>query len=140
MTRRAPKAEGEVFKQSLNAYPKRSPNPRLEAWRVFDKLVSTGGGPEALIGAAGRFVFEWRTKGPDQMVLPHARTWRHQRRFDDYPALKGPRAATGTGTTPKLRRTPIDAHLNAAMTAFEQRALRLNVAIDGDRAILGARS
>ena len=140
MTRRPQKPESEAFKRFFDAYPKRSPNPRYEAWRVFDGLVTAGEDPEALIGAAERFAAEWRKKGLDAMFVPHARTWLRQRRFEDYAAPEAPAAEDAEKGALPLSKTPVDERLNAAMTPVEQRAWLVDVAVEGDRAVIGVRT
>ncbi len=85
-----------AFDRFMAAYPARGDNPRAPALVVFDRLVAQGDDAEQLVAAAGRFASAMKTEGREARMIPHARTWLSQRRFEDYltdapaSALQGP--------------------------------------------------
>jgi hypothetical protein len=75
------------FDEFWKVYPKRGgANPRFPASLEFDKAVKGGADPPELIAAAKRYADEQRKLrfiGTEKVA--QAKTWLHQRRWEDYP-------------------------------------------------------
>lgn len=74
----------EAFTRFWTAYPRRPGNPRAQAEHEFAAAVKRGVTPEVLIGAAGRYAADVKARGLDPQYVCHARTWLHQRRWEDW--------------------------------------------------------
>ncbi len=75
----------DPFARFWRAYPRRRPNPKPPAAKVFAELVRRGTAtPEDLVLAAERYAAEVADLGIQPCFVPHAVTWLRQRRFEDY--------------------------------------------------------
>lgn len=68
------------------AYPRRPGDARAPAGVLFTALVQAGEDAGALVASAGVFADHCRAQGIAAKFIPMARTWLHQRRFEDFAA------------------------------------------------------
>lgn len=85
---RLPAATGSIaesFERFWRSYPRRRPNPKPPAARVFADLVRRGiVTADDLVTAVERYAREVEELGIQPCFVPHAVTWLRQRRFLDY--------------------------------------------------------
>lgn len=72
------------FERFFAAYPRRPENPKAPARKVFAELVRAGHRAADLIAAAERYAALCAETRKDAKFIPHARTWLHQHRFEDF--------------------------------------------------------
>ncbi len=68
------------------AYPRRPGDARAAAGALFTALVKAGEDAGALVASAAVFAAHCRDQGVAGQFIPMARTWLHQRRFEDFAA------------------------------------------------------
>lgn len=72
----------EFFEKFWSAYPRREgSNPKQPALKAFNREVSAGADPEAIIGGARRYATD--QTGKDPRFVAQALTWLNQRRWED---------------------------------------------------------
>jgi hypothetical protein len=77
----------QAFGRFWAAYPARPENPKAAAREVFMRRVREGADPYVIVAAAGRYAEFTRTARKDAHLIPHARTWLSQRRWEDWPPV-----------------------------------------------------
>jgi len=93
-----PAALEDAFERFWRAFPRRRPNPKVEARKAFALQVQKGADPEDLVRAAAGYAEECRREKVDPPFIVHARTFLRQERWQDYlgeaealPAAAAPR-------------------------------------------------
>ncbi len=75
----------EDFERFWKAYPKREGNPKFPAWKEWEKAQKQSlAEPDQIIAAALRYAQHLRQPDNSWLTPAHARTWLHQRRWEDY--------------------------------------------------------
>lgn len=76
----------EAFDQFWHAYPKRPNNPKQPAWEEWQRLAKAGvlPSPAEMVDAAHRYGAYIRSERIEAKFVAHARTWLHQRRYEEY--------------------------------------------------------
>lgn len=86
----------EAFEQWWSHYPKRPNNPKQPAWEVWQRFEKAGTLPPLaeMIAAAERYGDLMKRERVEPKFIAHARTWLHQRRFEEFIVVDG--APTGS--------------------------------------------
>ncbi len=75
----------EQFEMFWDAYPKRPNNPKHPAWQVWEKLEKADlPAPVQMVVAAQRYGDYCKAEKIEPKFIAHARTWLHQRRWEEF--------------------------------------------------------
>ena len=87
----------EAFDQFWHAYPKRPNNPKQPAWEEWQRLAKAGvlPSPAEMVDAAHRYGAYIRSERIEAKFVAHARTWLHQRRYEEYHVIVSQNDACG---------------------------------------------
>jgi hypothetical protein len=80
------------FELFWKAYPRLEGNPKGAAYLEWQKALKAGSVPAILIAAAARYAAA--SARPDAPKVAHARTWLHQKRWDDWADAPSPSTAS----------------------------------------------